>query len=93
MIIIAIVLLVTGGALWLSARSINRRSEDLEDDMRFSGVTASEMSQDESRCDSEEDERLVWADIKALNTYAKVLKAVAVICMSAVVLIIIVTYL
>lgn len=88
--IIGIMLLVAGGALWLSAQSIQRRSRHMEDDARFNGITASDMSRDESQSDSDDDDRLALADVQALTTYARVLKAAAVICVAAAMLITIV---
>lgn len=53
MIIIAVILLVISGILWLSAQSINRRGQALEDEARFSDMSASGISRDESQADWE----------------------------------------
>lgn len=91
MIIIAVILLVISGILWLSAQSINRRGQALEDEARFSDMSASGISRDESQADWEEDERLARADAKALSTYARVLKAASIVCMAVAAIIVIAT--
>lgn len=91
MIIIAVILFVISGILWLSAQSINRRGQAMEDESRFSDMSASGTSRDESQADWEEDERLARADAKALSTYARVLKAASIVCMAVVVIIVIAT--